>query len=65
SVEGDVQFEDGFDESVIDELEGRGHSVSAGGTGGNAQMLIVDPETGEIDAGTDPRGGLGESIIRA
>lgn len=64
AIEDDVQFEDGFDESVMDALEERGHSVSTGGTAGNAQMLIVDPETGEIEAGTDPRGGLGASIIR-
>ncbi|MFP4643555.1 MAG: gamma-glutamyltransferase family protein [Spirochaetales bacterium] len=64
SVEGDVQFEDDFDDSVMEELEDRGHSVSEGGTFGSANMLVIDPETGEIEAGADPRDGVSGSIIR-
>ncbi len=64
SVEGDVQFEAGFDESVKEALADRGHNVSEGGVAGSANMLEIDPDTGEIRAGADPRGGVSGSIIR-
>ena len=64
SVEGDVQFEGGFDESVKEALSERGHRVSEGGVVGSANMLVIDPETGEISAGADPRDGVAGSVIR-
>lgn len=63
-VSNELRFEDGFDESVIEELETRGHNVEIGILAGNANMLIIDRETGAIDAGADPRGGDGSGIVR-
>ncbi len=67
SVGNDIRFEDGFDEQVIAELEERGHQIYDGGTGGlegSAYMLVVDPESGEIGYGADPRDGVGTGEVR-
>ena len=64
TVYNDLRFEDGFDEDVIAALEARGHEVGMGALAGDANMLIVDPETGEIDAGADPRSGDNLAIVR-
>lgn len=60
----DLRFEDDFDQDVIDELEARGHTIGEGVLAGGAAMLVLDPETDEIDAGADPRGD-GTAIVRS
>jgi gamma-glutamyltranspeptidase/glutathione hydrolase len=54
---GDLGLENRIDVKVRDALEARGHKIVVHGAwslGSNA-AIIVDPETGVLDAGADPR----------
>ena len=55
----EVSIEDRIPAEVIRDLEGRGHilTVISGWTAtfGGAQMIYVDPETGSLAVGSDPR----------
>ena len=54
---GSLYVEPGVSDEVIAELERRGHTVvRAGGGGmGGYQAIRIDPETGMLHGGTDPR----------
>ncbi len=63
AVHNDLRFEDGFAGHVIRDLQARGHVIGEGVLAGSAAMLVVDHETGEIQAGADPRGD-GTGVVR-
>ena len=52
-----LAVEPGISDDVVAELERRGHTVEwAGGSGmGGYQAIKIDPETGMLHGGTDPR----------
>lgn len=55
-----VHIEEGWEQTVLDELTRRGHQLApAGGFGrgafGGGQIILRDPATGVITAGSDPR----------
>ena len=53
-----LRIEDRFGDAVLAELERRGHRVQRlgnWGAGGAAQVIAVDPETGVLTGGSDPR----------
>lgn len=56
----EVRLEEGTPAEVVEGLEGRGHRIveraGIGGFGG-AQVILVDPDTGELSGGSDPRKG--------
>jgi gamma-glutamyltranspeptidase/glutathione hydrolase len=54
---GSVQVEPGVTDAVIAELERMGHRVRRAGGGGMGgyQAIMINPETGMLHAGTDPR----------
>ena len=52
-----VSVEPGVPESVVKGLEARGHQVSrAPAAWSSAQVIVVDPATGHMTGGSDPRG---------
>lgn len=54
-----VRIESRAGTDVIDELRARGHRVEVlpeWGAGGTAQVIEIDPETGVLQGGSDPRG---------
>jgi gamma-glutamyltranspeptidase/glutathione hydrolase len=55
---GEVALEDRIPQEVRVELERRGHKVSLRGpwTMGATSAIIIDPKTGVLSAGADPRG---------
>ncbi len=55
---GPLEIESGLYEEnpeMISALESRGHQVNDIGTAGGAQAIMIDPETGELLGGADPR----------
>lgn len=53
-----LRIEDRYGDAVLAELERRGHRVQRlgdWGAGGAAQVIAVDPETGVLTGGSDPR----------
>ena len=53
-----VTLEPGVPDGVIEELRRRGHSVSppeGSGSYGGGQIIYIDPETGALAGGSDPR----------
>lgn len=54
-----VQLEDGIPASVRSELEGKGHQIETlknfSPLFGGGQIIVLDPETGYLFAGSDPR----------
>ena len=48
-------LEPGFPESVGKELEARGHRFGPSATGGVVQGVYIDPESGALGGGSDPR----------
>jgi gamma-glutamyltranspeptidase/glutathione hydrolase len=55
SAEG-VLLESAFDSSVVDSLSRRGHRIGAGsGAWGGYQGILIDPDSGVLIAGSDPR----------
>ena len=69
---GTLAVEPGVPDAVVDELRRRGHHVvrSGGGIMGGYQAIMIDPETGMLHGGSDPRkdgqavGLLDESAVR-
>ncbi|MFW6329935.1 MAG: gamma-glutamyltransferase family protein [Alkalispirochaetaceae bacterium] len=59
----DLAVEPGTPEALREGLEEIGHVTISGGIWGNAQMIVIDPQTGAIEVGTDPRGGVGRGIV--
>lgn len=55
-VRNQLALERGYDEEVAGALQERGHRVSRGAIFGNANVILQDLSTGEIQAGADPRG---------
>ncbi|HYM11585.1 MAG TPA: gamma-glutamyltransferase [Bryobacterales bacterium] len=55
---GEVALEDRISQEVRVELERRGHKVSLRGpwTMGATSAIVIDPQTGVLSAGADPRG---------
>jgi gamma-glutamyltranspeptidase/glutathione hydrolase len=52
-----VSVEPGVPESVVKALRGRGHDVRrAGSAWSSAQVIAIDPATGRLSGGSDPRG---------
>jgi gamma-glutamyltranspeptidase/glutathione hydrolase len=52
-----VSVEPGLPESVVKTLRERGHEVQRAGTAwSSAQVIAIDPETGRMSGGSDPRG---------
>lgn len=62
-AQNDLAMEPGTPESLIEGMKDKGHTIISGGIWGNAQMIVIDPETGRIMTGTDPRGGMGRGIV--
>ena len=54
---GTLAVEPGISDAVVDELRRRGHHVvrSGGGIMGGYQAIMIDPETGMLHGGSDPR----------
>jgi gamma-glutamyltranspeptidase/glutathione hydrolase len=59
-----ISFEDGaFDQAIQDSLLGLGHELKQmSHRYGNMQAIIVDHETGKLDAASDPRG-IGSAVV--
>jgi gamma-glutamyltranspeptidase/glutathione hydrolase len=59
-------IEDRYPDPVLDELQGRGHrlTVAGGWTLGRLSAVVRDPDTGELQAGANPRGSLGYAAGR-
>ncbi len=56
----ELRIEAGFPEETLEALKAIGHRIGVGGTFGSAQMTVIDPVTGAIMVGSDPRNpGLG------
>ncbi len=54
-----VTLEDRFEQDVVADLKRRGHRVGTAapfGGSGNAQVILIHPESGAYIAGSDPRG---------
>jgi len=52
-----VSVEPGVPEPVVKALRERGHAVQRAGTAwSSAQLIAIDPETGQMSGGSDPRG---------
>jgi gamma-glutamyltranspeptidase/glutathione hydrolase len=52
-----VSVEPGVPESVAKALRGRGHEVERAKTAwSSAQAIVIDPKTGRLEGGSDPRG---------
>ncbi len=52
----ELAVEEGYAAAVLDELRRRGHQLTHDGLFGIANMAVVDPETGGLSFGADPRG---------
>ena len=52
----ELALEWGYDQATVTALEARGHQISRGAIFGNANLILIDLETGNIEAGADPRG---------
>lgn len=55
-VRNELALERGFDAETVQAMRDRGHRVSRGAIFGNANVIVVDLESGTIEAGADPRG---------
>jgi gamma-glutamyltranspeptidase/glutathione hydrolase len=55
-VRNELALEQGFSNRVVSAIRERGHRVSRGAIFGNANVIIRNLTTGEIEAGADPRG---------
>ncbi|MFP4302502.1 MAG: gamma-glutamyltransferase family protein [Spirochaetaceae bacterium] len=62
-AENDLLIEQGASDTLREEMEKRGHVIGSGGIWGDAQMIVIDPETGSMETGTDPRGGVGKGTV--
>ena len=57
--------DDAFDEKTIARLRGMGHELKPRSSRyGNMQAIIVDHETGKLDAASDPRG-IGLAVVES
>lgn len=63
-ADNDLLMEAGTPSRLRNAMEGRGHVVSSGGIWGDAQMIVIDPDTDRMETGTDPRGGVGKGTVR-
>lgn len=52
----ELALEWGYDQATVAALEARGHQVSRSAIFGNANLILIDLESGKIEAGADPRG---------
>ncbi|MFW6364283.1 MAG: gamma-glutamyltransferase, partial [Spirochaeta sp.] len=52
----DLGMEDGTPQELIDAMQEKGHQISDQGVWGNGNMIVINPDTGNIDLGADPRG---------
>jgi gamma-glutamyltranspeptidase/glutathione hydrolase len=50
-----LTLDERFPESTAAALEAKGHTVKRGGVNGAVQLIQVDPETGVLMGGSDPR----------
>lgn len=62
-ADNDLGLEPGTPEELRRELAAMGHEVASNGIWGNAQMILVDPDEGSMQTGTDPRGGVGKGTV--
>ncbi|TVR55304.1 MAG: gamma-glutamyltransferase family protein [Spirochaetaceae bacterium] len=63
-VQNNLVMEQGFSEQLIDDLSSRGHTISVGGGFGSANMIVVNPESGTIVTGSDPRMSDSHGIVK-
>ena len=64
TAENTLALEEGIPDSVASRLASIGHTVVRDGLWGNANMIVIDPDSGRIETGADPRGGFGEGTVR-
>ncbi|WP_169313541.1 gamma-glutamyltransferase family protein [Spirochaeta africana] len=62
-ADNDLGMEEGTPQELREAMEARGHTVSEGGIWGNANMIVIDPESGELALGADPRGGVNQAEV--
>jgi gamma-glutamyltranspeptidase/glutathione hydrolase len=62
-ADNDLAMEAGTPDWLRSAMEDRGHVVTSGGIWGDAQMIVIEPDTGTIETGTDPRGGVGKGVV--
>ena len=55
-------MEDGTPQELIDELSARGHTINSDGIFGNANMILIEPDSGAVYYGADPRGGVNKGL---
>lgn len=60
----ELALEEGISDDVMDQLAAMGHTVNRDGLWGNANMIIIDPDTGDLQYGADHRGGFGMGLAR-
>ena len=63
-VQNNLVMEEGFSVELIDELTARGHTISVGGGFGSANMIVVNPASGTIVTGADPRMSDSKGTVR-
>jgi len=62
-ADNELAMEAGTPEALRRSMTARGHTLASNGIWGNAQMLVIDPDSGKIQAGTDPREGVGKGVV--
>jgi len=60
----DLGMEPGTPEQLTEALTAMGHVTSSSGVWGSANMIVIDPETGRVETGAEPRGGTAEGMSR-
>ncbi len=65
-ADNDLGMEAGTPQELRDAMAARGHRVTGNGIWGNANMIVIDRESGNLEIGADPRGGVnsGETLSR-
>ena len=54
-VGNELVMEEGFPESVVDDLSARGHKVTVGGSFGSANMIVVNADGTDAEVGAESR----------
>lgn len=64
TADNDLGMEEGTPQQLMDKLSERGHNISSSGIWGNANMIIIDPDSGAVSLGADPRSGVNKGLLQ-
>ena len=62
-ADNDLGLEASTPRNLRNSLARMGHNIASNGIWGDAQMIVIDPATGRMETGTDPRGGVGKGVV--